>query len=117
MYTLYRHKSVVQLRTYTVVNKICLKQFYIDTVMFIHSEIQPVDNAFSNQPDICICIHTHTHTHIYIFVLPSTGFEPTPLIHCSTIRLALRPAHSTTSTPYIYKYNKIYPNVYIMTKN
>ena len=29
-------------------------------------------------------------------VLPSTGFEPTPLIHCSTIRLALRPA------PYIY---------------
>jgi hypothetical protein len=31
-----------------------------------------------------------------------TGFEPTPLIHCSTIRLALRPAPSTTSTPYIY---------------
>ena len=27
-----------------------------------------------------------------IFVLPSTGFEPTPLLHCSTIRLALRPA-------------------------
>jgi hypothetical protein len=26
-----------------------------------------------------------------IFVLPSTGFEPTPLMHCSTIRLALRP--------------------------
>jgi hypothetical protein len=26
------------------------------------------------------------------FFLPSTGFEPTPLIHCSTIRLALRPA-------------------------
>ena len=26
------------------------------------------------------------------FVLPSTGFERTPLIHCSTIRLALRPA-------------------------
>jgi hypothetical protein len=25
------------------------------------------------------------------FVLPSTGFEFTPLIHCSTIRLALRP--------------------------
>ena len=22
-----------------------------------------------------------------IFVLPSTGFEPTPLLHCSTIRL------------------------------
>jgi hypothetical protein len=27
-----------------------------------------------------------------IFVLPSTGFEPTPLLHYSTIRLALRPA-------------------------
>ena len=27
-----------------------------------------------------------------IFVLPSTGFELTPLIHCSTILLALRPA-------------------------
>ena len=27
-----------------------------------------------------------------IVVLPSTGFELTPLIHCSTIRLALRPA-------------------------
>ena len=27
-----------------------------------------------------------------IFVLPSTGFEPTPLLHCSTIRLALCPA-------------------------
>ena len=27
-----------------------------------------------------------------IFVLPSTGFELTPLIYCSTIRLALRPA-------------------------
>ena len=27
-----------------------------------------------------------------IFVLPPTGFELTPLIHCSTIPLALRPA-------------------------
>ena len=27
-----------------------------------------------------------------IFVLPSTGFELTPLMHCNTIRLALRPA-------------------------
>ena len=32
-----------------------------------------------------------------IFVLPLTGFEPTPLIHCSTIRLALRPAPLITS--------------------
>ena len=31
-----------------------------------------------------------------IFVLPYTGFELTPLIHCSTIRLALRPAPQTT---------------------
>ena len=31
-----------------------------------------------------------------IFVLPSTGFELTPLIHCCTIRLALRPAPLTT---------------------
>ena len=35
--------------------------------------------------------------------LPSTGFELTPLIHCSTIRLALCPAPSTTSTrPHFY---------------
>ena len=27
-----------------------------------------------------------------MFVLPTMGFELTPLIHCSTIRLALRPA-------------------------
>ena len=31
-----------------------------------------------------------------VFVLPSTGFELTPLIHCSTIRLALRPVPQTT---------------------
>jgi hypothetical protein len=34
----------------------------------------------------------HAQLVSQIFVLPSTGFEPTPLIHCSTIRLALRPA-------------------------
>ena len=34
-----------------------------------------------------------------IFVLPSTRFELTPLIHCSTNRLALCPAPSTTSAP------------------
>jgi hypothetical protein len=34
------------------------------------------------------------------FVLPSTGFELTPLIHCSTIRLALRPLDHIA---YIYK--------------
>ena len=39
-----------------------------------------------------------------ICVLPSTGFEPTLLIYCSTIRLALRPAPQTTRLhplPYI----------------
>ena len=36
-----------------------------------------------------------------MFVLPSTGFEPTPLIHCSTIRLALCQAPQTTR-PHIY---------------
>ena len=51
-----------------------------------------------------------------IFVLPSTGFEPTPLIHCSTIRLALRPAPSTTSTPYIYICTRVYHNVTISLK-
>ena len=48
-----------------------------------------------------------------IFVLPSTGFEPTPLIHCSTIRLALRPAPYTTRPHplpiYIYSDRKICP--------
>ena len=37
-----------------------------------------------------------------IFVLPSTGFELTPLIHCSTNRLSLMSNaldHSTTSAP------------------
>jgi hypothetical protein len=28
---------------------------------------------------------------VNFFVLPSTGFELTPLIHCNTIRLVLRP--------------------------
>ena len=53
----------------------------------------------------CICI-VYINIYIYVwklnqtvleldfravkfFVLPSTGFEPTPLLHCSTIRLAL----------------------------
>ena len=38
----------------------------------------------------------YIYIYVWIFVLPSTGFEPTPLIHCSTIRLALRPAPQTT---------------------
>ena len=37
-----------------------------------------------------------------MFVLPSTGFELTSLIPCSTIRLALCPAPETTI--YIYTY-------------
>ena len=43
-----------------------------------------------------------------MFVLPSTGFEPTPLIHCSAIRLALRPAPQTTQP-----HPLIYINIYI----
>ena len=66
---------------------------------------------------ILLTLHqmSYIHVHIYIrlkikpnsvrirfqscqmFVLPSTGYELTPLIHCSTIRLALRPAPQTTS--------------------
>ena len=45
-------------------------------------------------------------------VLPSTGFEPTPLIHCNTIRLALRPAPQTTRPhrlPFIYIAIRICP--------
>jgi hypothetical protein len=52
---------------------------------------------------------------VKFFVLPSTGFEPTPLIHCSTIRLAVRPAPSTTSTPYIYIYIYICISVVYIT--
>ena len=37
------------------------------------------------------CVMEYLGCQIF-FVLPSTGFEPTPLLHCSTIRLALRPA-------------------------
>jgi hypothetical protein len=42
-----------------------------------------------------------------IFFLPSTGFELTPLIHCSNHLLSLTSIaldHWTTSTPYIYIY-------------
>ena len=39
-----------------------------------------------------------------IFVLPSTGFELTPLIHCSTNRLALCLAPQTTRPHPIYRY-------------
>ena len=37
-----------------------------------------------------------------IFVLPSTGFEFTPLIHCSNNRLALCPAPQTTRSHSLY---------------
>ena len=42
-----------------------------------------------------------------MFVLPSTKFELTPLIHCSTNRLALCSAldHSATTAKYIYSFN------------
>jgi hypothetical protein len=37
-----------------------------------------------------------------IFVLPSTGFELTPLIHCSTNRFTLRPVPWTTRPHPLY---------------
>jgi hypothetical protein len=37
----------------------------------------------------------------HFFVLPSTGFEPTPLIHCTTIRLAYRHGHFTICVTHI----------------
>jgi hypothetical protein len=43
-----------------------------------------------------------------MFVLPSTGFELTPLIHCSTNRLALLSSaldRSTTSAILKYSFN------------
>ena len=70
-------------------------------------------NTCIRQKILCPCFLNYQQLYIYIrlkikpkcqnsilelsnFVLPSTGFEPTPLIHCSTIRLALRPAPQTT---------------------
>ena len=41
-----------------------------------------------------------------IFVLPSTGFELTPLIHCSTTRLALCQAPQTTRPHPLHIYSK-----------
>ena len=71
--------------------------------------IMAINVEFSRPPKImhpswCIYIYIYIRLKIkpnsvrirfyscQIFVLPSTGFEPTPLLHCSTIRLALRPA-------------------------
>ena len=48
---------------------------------------------------------------------PRRELEPTPLIHYSTIRVALRPApldRSTTSTPYIYTYMLVARRMIIM---
>jgi phosphomevalonate kinase len=41
-----------------------------------------------------------------IFVLPSTGFEPTPVIHCSLTSSALD--HSTTTTYHIHTVFNLY---------
>ena len=47
--------------------------------------VKPVSNSVRIRSQSC-----------QIFVLASMGFEPIPLIHCSTIRLALCPAPQTT---------------------
>ena len=52
---------------------------------------------------IKLWIIIHTHTHTCIIVLPSTGLEPTPLIHYSTNHSALFPAASTTRSHLLYK--------------
>ena len=66
----------------------------------------------------CIYIYSFSDGYIYIkpnsvrirslscqmFVLPSTEFELTPLIHCSTNSLALCPAPQTTRSHLLYIY-------------
>jgi hypothetical protein len=75
--------------------------------MILHYPIQYIKIAALDCCQIIILSiyvpSTHAYTHVLrlsldlpyekrFFVLPSTGFEPTPLLHCSTICLALRPA-------------------------
>jgi hypothetical protein len=76
-------------------------------------------NQFSHNQSTIVYIYIYIYTHLkikpnsvrirflscQIFVLPSTGFELTPLIHCSTNCLALCPVPSTTSA--IYEDNDI----------
>ena len=68
------HKVVIY-----VVNLVYIAYIYIYIYIYIRLKIKP--NSVRIRFYSC-----------QIFVLPSTGFEPTPLLHCSTIRLALRPA-------------------------
>ena len=65
-----------------------IKYIYIYYYIYIRLKIKP--NSVRIRFQSC-----------QIFVLPSAEFDPTPLIHCSTIRLALRPAPQTT-LPHIY---------------
>ena len=88
-----------------VVSKLCnlwvqlLKQihkYYIYIYIYIYIRLKIKPNSVRIRFQSC-----------QIFLLPSTGFEPTPLLHCSTIRLVLRPAPQTTRLhplPYIYIY-------------
>jgi hypothetical protein len=56
-----------------------------------------------NWTGIAYYILSTLHVHVCHSYYRRDGIEN--LIHCSTIRLALRPAPSTTSTPYIYDRN------------
>ena len=67
---------------------------------------------------VCVCIYL-VYMHLKIkpdsvrirslscqfFVLPLTGFELTPLIHCSTNHLAVCPAYQTTRPYPLKKYS------------
>ena len=59
------------------------RRLYIYIYIYIRLKIKP--NSVRIRSQSCQTL-----------VPPSTGPEPTPLLHCSTIRLALRPAPQTT---------------------
>ena len=88
-------------------------------------------NTCIRQKILCPCFLNYQQLYIYIrlkikpkcqnsilelsnFVLPSTGFETTPLIHCSTIRLALRPAPQTTRPHPLPIYIHTYMYLYVL---
>ena len=74
--SMYRHHSAKKVRLW-------LKTLYRVLVRVMRLKIKP--NSIRIRFQSC-----------QICVLPSPGFEPTPLMHCSTIRLQLRPAPQTT---------------------
>ena len=78
----------------------------------IRLALRPAPQTIRPHPLPCIYIYIFMYMYIRLkikpnsvrirfqscqmFILPSTGFELIPLIHCSTIRLALRPVPQTT---------------------